>query len=1791
LIEIGRENRKAGVRVRRVLDIEENIWSAAYGLKGKLDASLEILLEDTPLVVAATTAAPTARTSKNQSSGRMSPLSRSSSSMIRAAKTSSGKTKLIVPFELKTGKYVSSSHTAQLVLYTLLMSDRYDANIVSGLLYHLQLDSTRAASATTSSLSSSTGSRLVRSRSLPDCRRAMDDAASIATSQLGPYGHMRLVPALHDEIRALLMRRNELAGYLSAIAIDRSTNPTPTPTVPSSSAPSRPTTSVPSSSSVPPWLPPLMVDSPRTCQRCFLVASCSLMHRTFEAGEASSVVVSSSMGAHLFEGYTSHLTPTHTAYLRRWLHLLDLEQRYAASTNHELWTMPASVREKLGRCIGHLEVVSAIRDTITPTPMMSDENIAAAAAYADGQSNSNSKINNLKSKKDEDEDEGTILYTFSKPSGVECSSFLESRVGEKDLVILSREFHPFVGAEYSSSSATGFLSSQGAISQIGLSASPGGIMTQAPGPPPSSQYAIARAIIVAVTPTTITVRLAGGAVSLPGVENPPSLKQSRRRDRIVISIDDSPDRNNNQNNNDSKRSSTSDRRSSGLSTWRERKPSSNSHGQYWWRLDKDDFGGTHRMGKENILQLFLPNVIPQAPSTKQHQQQHELKQQEPGRVPPLGGDYRRRRMVVELEPPIFSDHLESSFTLHDDRPLTPRDRLLLHALALIYHANTPEEGARMDIETELARGRHSTSNNTNNLSVQLTKGQLRLIAEYQRMNSDQRIAIARVLMCHDYTLILGMPGTGKSSTVVFLVRLLVALHRTVLITSYTHSAVDNLVMKLASHSRIRKRLLRLGRTSQIHPNVRAYALPDTEKLPSHIDTISKPPIISSEEQHSEPVNHDAVPPTRTSSSSSIGTGSMGFLGGSEVTDDDLIDMSLPDEPKKRLSQHHQKNTPINDTDDDEDESKNQAPILTGNDPPVSHPLPQPFHSLHDVRQFVGSKSIVATTCLGIAHAMFYRRTLGGRDMDNESIGETEEKPLFDYCIVDEASQITQPVVLGPIRYASRFVLVGDHNQLPPLVRSTEAREGGEGGLAVSLFKLLADAHPLSVVSLRYQYRMNEDILQLANRAIYANALKCGSDAVAKSSLTVPLIDSFHQLFEPSLLNGDMHDSDDGGWLRSIMNPDARVVFLDTSLVPAHDTTSRSDVSQVETKQQMRAALTRLNNKNNDNDEFAQRSCMNPTEAVMVAIIVDALIRMGVLPYQIGVISPYNAQLKLLRRLLSSCIHGAMDCEAQTVDRYQGRDKDVIIMTMVRSNNDGAVGSLLRDWRRINVAITRAKKKLIIIGDPATLRHVTVLATCIDIMNHNKWSIPLPMNGHLFYNRYRYLSELVKSSSLALSATDIAAMQAAATVPTRHKLLTPTQIKYTATPTPIPMITQSRPLSRNDIDDMNTPDKDENVVKDEPSLKGGSIASLSSSMTRSATTLLTNDSFLDDLLSTLDCEEDNMQPKSSSLSSTSSTSSLGDLLLKMEEPSTSPLSVVVTMRSEGLPPPPLSSPSLSSMPSPLTRHAPVATSSSSSTSGPTPVVVEGKDNMKKASSTTGVALLTTSATTTSSVKQKIVSPVVTTTTPVATLVRPAGPTNATVQPPPPSKSSSSKVVTTTSRTKDNSNKTSGTTVGTSSDTSVGQLEHKKGPTPTSTPTVVPTKKHIGGKRVEVLDLTLDDDDKRSNMLSLSSSIPSTTSTLASAAIQKRKQLAATLSAGAKRTKTDITSSSSSSSSSLGMNMKQSSLLSFAQPKPSTTTTASTAPRSAANTRSAASSSSAASRLNVNSNSNTGRSNKK
>ncbi|THC92535.1 hypothetical protein EYZ11_007988 [Aspergillus tanneri] len=440
------------------------------------------------------------------------------------------------------------------------------------------------------------------------------------------------------------------------------------------------------------------------------------------------------------------------------------------------------------------------------------------------------------------------------------------------------------------------------------------------------------------------------------------------------------------------------------------------------------------------------------------------------------------------------------------------------------------------------------------------------------LNVDQKKAIDKVMSAKDYALVLGMPGTGKTTTIAHILRALVAQGKSVLLTSYTHTAVDNILLKIRDDN---MRILRIGAAAKVHPDVQQFA--DLAAIPK--DTME---------------------------------GLKAAYEGSQV---------------------------------------------------------------------------VATTCLGVSHNIFSQRT-------------------FDYCIVDEASQITLPVCLGPIRMANIFILVGDHYQLPPLVQNKEAQEGG---LDVSLFKLLSDSHPQSVVNLEHQYRMCEEIMLLSNTLIYSGHLKCGTPEVAARSLTIPNTGGLkrHHIERLSQSSSErqmcLGASHSRCWLRDLVDPSAktRLVNTDKLATPARDITNGSRI-------------------------------VNPTEATLCAQLVEAFVSCGIPARNIGVITFYRSQLSLLKQNLR---HLVPELEMHTADKFQGRDKEVIILSCVRSNADKHVGDLLRDWRRVNVAFTRARTKLLVLGSKSTLRDGNeLLGKYVKLVEGRGWVYDLPkdaMDNHRF----------------------------------------------------------------------------------------------------------------------------------------------------------------------------------------------------------------------------------------------------------------------------------------------------------------------------------------------------------------------------------------------------------------------------------------------------------------------------
>ena len=262
---------------------------------------------------------------------------------------------------------------------------------------------------------------------------------------------------------------------------------------------------------------------------------------------------------------------------------------------------------------------------------------------------------------------------------------------------------------------------------------------------------------------------------------------------------------------------------------------------------------------------------------------------------------------------------------------------------------------------------------------------------------------------------------------------------------------------------------------------------------------------------------------------------------------------------------------------------------------------------------------------------------------------------FATAFIDEAAQAMEPACWIPARRADRLVLAGDHYQLPPTVKSYRAMRGGLGR---SLMEVIVDRHPQCVTLLTVQYRMNAEIMRFPADFFYGGRLTAAPEV--------------------------SH--------RGILDYDSAIEWIDTAAI-ADDDNPADDIAD------FREAVV--------GDAYVR---INREEARLTMDVLARYIeRIGRTRFleesiDVGVISPYRAQVRHLRSLLKRTIGDKAlrrQVSINTVDGFQGQERDVIIVSLVRSNENGDIG-FLRDLRRINVAMTRARMKLIIIGDSATL---------------------------------------------------------------------------------------------------------------------------------------------------------------------------------------------------------------------------------------------------------------------------------------------------------------------------------------------------------------------------------------------------------------------------------------------------------------------------------------------------------
>lgn len=274
---------------------------------------------------------------------------------------------------------------------------------------------------------------------------------------------------------------------------------------------------------------------------------------------------------------------------------------------------------------------------------------------------------------------------------------------------------------------------------------------------------------------------------------------------------------------------------------------------------------------------------------------------------------------------------------------------------------------------------------------------------------------------------------------------------------------------------------------------------------------------------------------------------------------------------------------------------------------------------------------------------------------------------FTTLFIDEAAQALEAACWIPLGKADRVILAGDPCQLPPTIKCIEA---ARGGLDRTLIQKLVDSKPDTVSLLKMQYRMHEDIMRFSSRWFYHDALEAAPEVK----------------------------------YRGILEFDWPVVWLDTSECDFTEDTKEESRSRIN-RQEAELAVGRL-------------------KEYMEKIGKDRILEERI---DFGLISPYKAQVQYIRGLIkrdSFFKPFRSLLTVHTVDGFQGQERDVILISLVRANTDGQIG-FLHDLRRMNVAMTRARMKLVILGDASTLTRHRFYRQLYQYVTEKGAVVPLP----------------------------------------------------------------------------------------------------------------------------------------------------------------------------------------------------------------------------------------------------------------------------------------------------------------------------------------------------------------------------------------------------------------------------------------------------------------------------------
>ena len=307
-------------------------------------------------------------------------------------------------------------------------------------------------------------------------------------------------------------------------------------------------------------------------------------------------------------------------------------------------------------------------------------------------------------------------------------------------------------------------------------------------------------------------------------------------------------------------------------------------------------------------------------------------------------------------------------------------------------------------------------------------------------------------------------------------------------------------------------------------------------------------------------------------------------------------------------------------------------------------------------ELFGEARVIACTLVGSAHHLL-------------------EGMKFGTLFIDEAAQALEAACWIPMRRASRVILAGDHCQLPPTVKSIAALRAG---LGKTLMERIAENKPEVVTLLKIQYRMNDEIMRFSSDWFYGGKVE-----------SAPQIK-----------------------YRSVLDYDHPITWIDTSNEENQITIEGEDSPEDSASTSSSAPASNQNSDLNFKEQFVGESFgrINKAEAELTLLtLAEYFTKIGkqrVLSERIdvGIISPYRAQVQYLKKLIKKYEFFKPYrrlISVNTVDGFQGQERDVILISLVRSNDEGQIG-FLKDLRRMNVAMTRARMKLIILGNKETM---------------------------------------------------------------------------------------------------------------------------------------------------------------------------------------------------------------------------------------------------------------------------------------------------------------------------------------------------------------------------------------------------------------------------------------------------------------------------------------------------------